>query len=348
VLVDNFGALAADFDKDVGRTSLFEDLARVFADGPAVGIRFAMTADRVGAVYSAWSSLARQKLVMRMADPNEYGSFDVPRSAIPGYVPGRALVPATRQVIQIAWPGEDWDKAVSAAAEQWSGASATAPHIGLLPQEVTAADLGSPASTGPEPWRIPLGIGDETLGPVGLTLYEHEHALIAGPQRSGRSTALCTVVQAVLASATPPAVIAVAPRRSPLRDAAGLTALVTDYADLAAALAGATGDTLVVVDDAETVEDELGVLERWMAGARSGRHLIAAGRAEGLRRSYAHWTQAVRESRAGVLLIPDYDLDGELLSVMLPRHDRLAPTPGRGHLVVDGVMTGIQLARTGA
>ncbi|MEY9855823.1 S-DNA-T family DNA segregation ATPase FtsK/SpoIIIE [Catenulispora sp. GAS73] len=345
VLVDNFGALAADFDKDAGRTSLFEDLTRVFADGPAVGIRFAMTADRVGAVYSAWSSLARQKLVMRMADPNEYGSFDVPRSAVPGYVPGRALVPATRQVIQIAWPGEDWDEAVAEVAHRWSGAAATAPHIGSLPQEVAAADLGSPASTGPEPWRIPLGIGAETLGPVGLTLYEHEHALIAGPQRSGRSTALCTVVQATLSSANPPAIIAVALRRSPLRAVTGLTALVTDYADLAAALAGATGDTLLVVDDAETVEDELGILDRWIAEARSGQHLIAAGRAEGLRRVYAHWTQKVRESRAGVLLVPDYDLDGELLGAVLPRHDRMAPIPGRGFLVVEGETTGIQLAR---
>jgi S-DNA-T family DNA segregation ATPase FtsK/SpoIIIE len=100
----------------------------------------------------------------------------------------------------------------------------------------------------------------------------------------------------------------------------------------------------MLVDDAETVEDELAVLDRWLATAGTGRHLVAAGRADGLRRTYGNWTQKVRDGRNGVLLVPDHDLDGDLLGVTLPRTDRMAPVPGRGYHVANGSVDGIQLA----
>jgi S-DNA-T family DNA segregation ATPase FtsK/SpoIIIE len=72
--------------------------------------------------------------------------------------------------------------------------------------------------------------------------------------------------------------------------------------------------------------------------------VVAAGRPDGLRRAYGHWTEKLRLSRCGVLLSPDHDLDGDLLGVVLPRAERMAPLPGRGYLVVDGVVDGIQVA----
>jgi S-DNA-T family DNA segregation ATPase FtsK/SpoIIIE len=48
-----------------------------------------------------------------------------------------------------------------------------------------------------------------------------------------------------------------------------------------------------------------------------------------------------------VLLVPDHDLDGDLLGVTLPRQDRMAPVPGRGYLVANGSVEGIQLAMPG-
>ncbi|MEK8174261.1 FtsK/SpoIIIE domain-containing protein [Streptomyces sp. M19] len=123
VLLDNLGALLSDFDKDVAGMNLIDELARVYADGPAVGVRFAVSADRSGAVPSAWSALTQTKLLLRLADPGEYGYFDVPRGSVPGYVPGRALVTANRQVIQIGWPGDDLAAAVECAA-RWPGRSA--------------------------------------------------------------------------------------------------------------------------------------------------------------------------------------------------------------------------------
>ncbi|MGO4760210.1 hypothetical protein AB4212_68225, partial [Streptomyces sp. 2MCAF27] len=126
VLLDNLGALISDFDKDVAGMNLIEELARVYADGPAVGIRFAVSADRSGAVPTAWSALTQTKLLLRLADPAEYGYFDIPRNAVPSYVPGRALVAANRQVIQIGWPGEDLATAVAETAARWTGARRSA------------------------------------------------------------------------------------------------------------------------------------------------------------------------------------------------------------------------------
>ncbi|MFF2964669.1 FtsK/SpoIIIE domain-containing protein [Streptomyces sp. NPDC057963] len=345
VLLDNLGALLPDFDKDVAGMNLIDELARVYADGPAVGIRFAVTADRSGAVPSAWAALTQQKLLMRMADPGEYGYFDVPRAAVPTYVPGRALVAATRQVIQIGLPGEDLAAAVAACAARRPGAVRTAPAIGLLPSEIGLVALAAPAAVTAEPWHIPVGLDADTLGGSALRLYEQEHALIAGPQRSGRSTALCVIARQVTGAADPPAVVAFAPRRSPLRELPGLTALVTEYDRLEAALTAHSGPTLLLIDDADTVEDDLGALERWLSVAGPGHHLVAAGRADALRRTYGHWTQRARDSRCGILLAPDHDLDGDLLGATLPRHDRLAPIPGRGYLVTDGIATGVQVAR---
>ncbi|SEN79952.1 FtsK/SpoIIIE domain-containing protein [Actinacidiphila rubida] len=345
VLVDNLGALLADFDKDLAGMNLIDELARVYADGPAVGIRFAVTADRSGAVPSAWAALTQQKLLMRMADPGEYGYFDVPRGAVPGFVPGRALVAATRQVIQIALPGDDLAVAVAARAAAWPGAATSAPGIGLLPAEIAFEALGARASVTGDPWRIPVGLDADGLGPTALRLYEHDHALVAGPQRSGRSTTLCAIARQAATAARPPAVVAFAPRRSPLRELPGLTALVTEYGDLEAALAPLGGPTLLLIDDADAVDDELGVLERWLSVPGPGRHLVAAGRADALRRTYGHWTQHTRDSRCGILLTPDHDLDGDLLGTTLPRHDRLAALPGRGYLVTDGVAAGVQVAR---
>jgi len=52
----------------------------------------------------------------------------------------------------------------------------------------------------------------------------------------------------------------------------------------------------------------------------------------------------VRDSRSGLLLIPDVDLDGDLFGLTLPRIRRLAPLPGRGYLTGDGAVSGVQVA----
>jgi len=349
VLIDNVGALRAELEKDFTGLSVLGELERIFADGPAVGLHVLASGDRAGAIPSAWAALSQQKLLLRLADPSEYGSFDIPRNAIPGYVPGRALVVATRQVIQIGQPADQLASAVDEVAWRWQGARRTANPVRLLPERITADQLraaGAVTTTAAEPWSIPVGFTDSNLAPAALKLYEHEHALIAGPPRSGRSSALVAIAASVLAAMDPPTVVVFAPRRSPLRDLPAPVVVCTDYAELERVLEPISGRALLLVDDVESFMDTLGVLDRWIAKAGAGRHVIAAGRNDGIRRQFGMWTQRVRDGRCGVLLVPDHELDGDLLGVALPRQNRMAPVPGRGYLVSDGSMDGVQLALT--
>ncbi|GHJ42714.1 cell division protein FtsK [Catellatospora sp. TT07R-123] len=348
VLIDNVGALLADYQRDVAGMALADELSRVYADGPAVGVHVAATADRSGSVPNAWGAATQQKLLLRLADPGEYGAFDVPRVAVPAFTPGRAVVAATRQVIQLAHPGPDLAAAVADTAAAYPGAARTAPVVGALPPRLLLADLDGRPELGAEPWWLPIGLGAQSLTPTGLTLYEQEHAVIAGPSRSGRSTALCAVAVAALGADPAPAVVAYTPRRSPLRELDPRVRACGDYESLRAVLADTDRPTLLLVDDAEAVSDQVGdVLDKWLASGGPGRHLVAAGRADGMRRAYGGWIQRVRDCRTGVLLVPDHDLDGDLLGAALPRHDRMAPVPGRGYLVADGTVDGIQLALPG-
>jgi S-DNA-T family DNA segregation ATPase FtsK/SpoIIIE len=103
-------------------------------------------------------------------------------------------------------------------------------------------------------------------------------------------------------------------------------------------------ETLLVIDDAELVQDDRGALVGLLAAG--GEHLlvIAAGRPDVVRSAYGHWTTAVRRSRKGLLLGAVHDLDGDVLGVLLPRRGTVRPRPGDGLLVTDGTVTPMQLA----
>ena len=345
VLIDNLGAMLAEYAKDAAGIRLSDELRRVYAEGPTVGIYVAASADRVGAVPGQWASVTEQKLLFRMADMTGYGYFNVRPAEIPSFVPGRAIVAATRQVIQVAWPGADLLAAVAGAASAWPGVTRSARPVQVLPPRIPISALGGLARTGGDHWWLPAGLSNDTLEPVGLTLYDREHALIAGPARSGRSTALCTIAQAALAGAAPPAVLACVPRRSPLTGLPGLTACTTSLDELVKAASELSdAPRLVLIDDADSVDDKAGVLASLLTSGAGGLHVLAAGRPDVLRKSFGHWSEKVRSSRCGILLVPDHDMDGQLLGAALPRMDRMPPLPGRGYLVCGGTVEGVQLA----
>jgi S-DNA-T family DNA segregation ATPase FtsK/SpoIIIE len=106
-------------------------------------------------------------------------------------------------------------------------------------------------------------------------------------------------------------------------------------------------DPVVLIDDADLVDDPDEAIVKLLTQRLPGVHLIVAGRADALRSAYGHWTQQVRRSRSGVLLRPDVDYDGDLLGVRLPRRTSVLVTVARGWLVNDGVAELIQAATIG-
>jgi S-DNA-T family DNA segregation ATPase FtsK/SpoIIIE len=260
----------------------------------------------------------------------------------------------TGQVVQIARPVDGLTAAATArVAARATASAATARRpvpIANLATVVQLVELAAPARIGDRPWSIPIGVAERTLSAAGLMVYEGEHALVTGPARSGKSTTLLTVAAACRTGRPDVSVIAVAGPRSPLAGDASIDEVVAPVAvgdklmPLVGEAAGPDRLGLVLVDDAESLDDSGGVLERLSTSDLPGLLFVAAGRNDGIRTGYSHWTRPLRRSKLGVLLRPDVDLDGDILGASLPRRAPVAMVPGRGYVVNSGEAELIQVA----
>ena len=335
-VVDGWSAFAAEY-ADYAGTAVWDAWVRVLADGPEVGLYAVVAADRALAIPMSVASLVRQRLAMRLADRNDYGSFGIHRAAVPEMEPGRALVAGTGQLLQIARPACGVAAAVARTAALHAPPSRRPAPVEPLPTAVRLADLGASAELGARPWRVPMALSEATRAPVGLVAYQGEHGLVAGPARSGKSTALLTVASSCRAGDPTITVVAVAGPRSPL-PGDELVDYVVAPSEVGQRLGPlvdrAAGRVLVLVDDAEAIDDAGGVLDRLSTSDRPDLLFVAAGRNDGIRTGYSHWTRPLRRSKLGVLLRPDVDLDGDILGVTVPRRSLVAMAPGRGYVAV--------------
>jgi S-DNA-T family DNA segregation ATPase FtsK/SpoIIIE len=346
-LIDGWSAFAAEYN-DYAGNAIWEAVTRVLADGPEVGLSAVVAADRAMAVTSSVASLVRQRWAMRLADRNDYANFGVRSAAVPAMAPGRAIVAGTGQVIQIARPADGVAAAAARVAALHPPALRPPLRIEPLPTDVRLADLGAAAALDARPWRVPVGVSEATRRAAGLVAYQGEHALVIGPARSGKSTTLLTVAAACRAAAAELTVVAVAGPRSPLSGDDLVDELVRpgEIGDrLTAAVDAAPGRVLVLVDDAEAIDDVGGVLDRLSTTDRHDLLFVAAGRNDGIRAGYSHWTRPLRRSKVGVLLRPDIDLDGDVLGVSLPRRAPVAMAPGRGYVAAGGEAELVQVAQ---
>lgn len=346
VLLDGLATLRDEFS-DYDGLALMDALNRAYADGPALGLHFAVSSTRAKAVPTAIDEVTTQKWLFRLADPYDYSTLGVRGSNIPAAVPGRCVAVAQLRQMHVAAPGTELGQAVAEAAARWPQAQPKAPVIGQLPERVSTSELPAP-ELAVEPWRIPVGLREEDLAPGLLEIYEGEHVLIAGPARSGKSSLLLALADSLRGTpgpdGSPVAVWGVCDRRSPLAGA-DLDRVAVGSADLPALLASLRleqGPVVLLVDDAERFEDTDQALAGLLNSPPAGLCVIAAGRAAELRGLYAHWTKTLRKSRCGVLLQPDADFDGELLGVSLPRRAPVAVTTARGYLCVGGAPAFIQ------
>ena len=192
---------------------------------------------------------------------------------------------------------------------------------------------------------MPVGVGQANLETASLTIHEHDHVVIIGPPRSGRSTLLATVAIGLLRAVDGP-VFSYAPRSSPLRDVGGAVHQVGGIEELRGALKETARPPVVLVDDADVFDDFSGVFLSLVTHQNPAVHVVVVARNDGPVRSSSHWLAMARRSRCGALLMPDA-LDGDMFGVTLPRRPALAMRPGRGYLVVDGAFTAIQSAVPG-
>jgi S-DNA-T family DNA segregation ATPase FtsK/SpoIIIE len=346
ILLAGLAGFRAAWD-DADLTGMFDDLVRVFADGTEVGVHLAVSADRPGAVPNAISALASQRLIFRLGESFDYGIFGLSERDVPDLSPGSAVIAGSGTVVRVGLPTPNLATALARITAS-TGPATERPAVAVreLPTYVEPADLVPAARLGEQPWFLPIGVGEASLGPVGLPLYDCEHALIAGPPRSGRTTALRTIAAVARATKYPVTIVALAHQRSALSGAPGLDRVLGHDADRRSldAVADLHGRVLVLVDDADLMADHHEAMRALVERRRADLHIVAAGRAEALRSLYTHWTRAVRASRVGLLLQPDPDLDGDLLATRLPRRAPVALTSGRGYLVAGSELEVVQVA----
>lgn len=368
VLLDGYGGFHSVFE-DVDHGELIDRLADLVSDGRAVGVHFVITADRRSGIPNALAGVIAARIVLRMADDDDYAWLGLGQ-AVKGAVlpPGRAFVDGPREV-QVALVGGD--PSGEAQAQELArlgerltagGAPRSAPPVRLLPEAVSRAEIASrvPGLSG---WRIPLGLEGSRLGVATVDLDSLPSFLVAGPDQSGRSTTLRTLVEGVRAagpSVGPFDSYLLAPRRqSPLAGDPSWTEAAVGHdacerlaqrlADLVAARAdeASPAPLVVVVDDGDELTEgsAAAALERLVRRSRdAGAIVIAAAQAHVVHRTFGGWLTEVRKAKHGLILSPDVDIDGEMFGVRLPRKTVRAFPPGRGYLVRRGACDLVQVA----
>jgi S-DNA-T family DNA segregation ATPase FtsK/SpoIIIE len=351
VLIDGLATLKDEYGDDTDGLRLLAGLYAAYTDGPDVGMRFALASTRAKAVPGQIDEVTTQKWLFRLADPYDYASAGLAPALAPAPVPGRCVPAQTKLQTHIASTSLPLPDAVAHLSARWGHPAGKPTVIGQLPDRVTPAELDAVADVTTEPWRIPVGIRESDLKPAWIAVYEGEHLLVAGPARSGKSSVLLALAEVLRRGAAAAgkdiAIWGICGRRSPLATADGLDRVAIETDGLAPLLASARvhrGPLVLLCDDAEKFDDSDKAIEGLLTAHATDLLVIAAGRADDLRTMYGHWTKLIRKSRAGILLQPNIDYDGELFGRALPRRSPVPLTTARGYVCADGTYDLAQLA----
>jgi S-DNA-T family DNA segregation ATPase FtsK/SpoIIIE len=276
-------------------------------------------------------SRCSERWVHHLADPHDGIILGVTATDVPAnLVPGRVALARGRDV------AEAHVALLDPASLRARPDRPRVERVGTLPSTVDAARCTRPRRHDGL-LTLPVGLRFDDLHDATLDVPDGDHVVVIGPGRSGRSTVLSRLVHGWRLATPDGWVGVVTPRRSPLSPLGGDATCVVAGVPVA-------GPALLVVDDAELVEDPTGALSRLVAGRRSGLLVVIAGRPESLRAAYGHWSSGVRRSRLGVVMTGSTDMDADLLGATLPRWPPIPPRPGLAYLVADGTATLAQCA----
>ena len=332
-------------------------MTRILREGASVGIHLVMTGDR-SLLAGRIAALCEDKLVLRLADRDDYALAGLRPRNMPDDDPARAGVPHRdrhRDPGRAARPGPVRPgPGRRAAADRRRGRRRGTPRcraarrpfrVDVLPARITLrrglAAARRAAATGPL-WGL-VGVGGDELTALGPDLADGMPAFIVGGpgQVRPQSTMLLAMARSLLAAGT--GLVVAAPRPSPLRSLDGRPGVAAVFTgsdltaeELTTALSRLAGPAVVMIDDAEGVRDcgASDALRSLVAyGGDQGRALIFGGNAEDLCSGFGGWQVEARKARRGCLLSPQQITDGDLIGLRLPRSLIGEPVrPGRALL----------------
>ncbi|HEY4333498.1 MAG TPA: hypothetical protein VGM78_13035, partial [Ilumatobacteraceae bacterium] len=279
--------------------------------------------------------------VFHLLDPLDAVTIGVAATNVPAAIPGRLFDTRTRCEAQV-FALDERELAADPATPIAPVGRRLTQLLTELPARLSTSAL-PPATVTATETGLSVGISFVSLAPATMAIGGGDHILAIGPARSGRTTALLAIAEAWQRAHPDGRVCCVAPRRSSAR----CGEVCSDASGVVEAATGASR-SLIVIDDAELVDDPQGLLTALIADRREHITVVAAGRPDALRAAWGHWTSAVRRCRLGLVLAASTDIDADLLSASLPRRLPIPARPGLAWLVADGDARLIQVAMPAA
>jgi S-DNA-T family DNA segregation ATPase FtsK/SpoIIIE len=202
VLVDGFQNLGPIVGTvkpmEFGPLDWMGEFQRIVTDGRQLGIHVVLSVDRRQAVPAMLMSAIANRLVLRQTEETAYSDYGVPSAIsrgleLPG---GRGLW--NGQLLQVGLIGDDPSAAAQGAAIAAIGAAVE----GRVPDELAT-------SPPPDEVRVPLVASrlerftlgrTDVFGGVVEVSVEHTGLCVAGPPRSGRTTALRQAARSLVAA----------------------------------------------------------------------------------------------------------------------------------------------------
>jgi S-DNA-T family DNA segregation ATPase FtsK/SpoIIIE len=328
---ESFHALSEQYD--AGRS--VDSVLQLLRDSAAAGLTIIIAGDRALLGIRTAAALSR-KFLLDLIDRTDYGMVGISSNSLPAFFPpGRAIAAEDGCELQMAVLGLDpqtttqWAAISEIAASQPATAGPAPFRICPLPSRVPP-----PKTIDLAPGQVLLGVGGDGAEPIVVDLTASDgRFLIAGPARSGRSTALIGMVEQLASNGMRPLIGA------PARSRFAHWAHQHGYQTISPADQTLADDRdeadLLVVDDSEQFLDTPGgeQLAEWIANQPGEAIVLCVARSEDLIVSFRGLGVEVRRSRTGLLLQPSV-ADGELLGIRIAPQ-RQTPVPGRGLLVTD-------------
>ncbi|GGV02342.1 type VII secretion protein EccCa [Streptomyces spectabilis] len=367
LLVDGFGALREEF------SDLDDAIADLLKRGGGYGIHVVAGMLRWNDVRIATQSLFGTRVELRLNDPTDSTVDRRLAETVTAGTPGRVLTDG-KLFAQTALPRTDGGTGTSDLGTALEDAARTigatwhgelAAPVRVLPLSLPAAALPPPSA---EPDQVPIGVEQDTLGPVRLDLFDRDqHLLILGDNECGRTNLLKLITRQLITRYGDKEVVfgVFDPRRGlrghvpePYRGGYAHNARLA--AALATGIAGEldkrlpdtadpdTPDTgepaftgpriVILVDDYDILttagQQPLAPFLPYVSSAQDiGLHFVVARRVAGASRAlYEPFLTALRETGATCLLMTGDRSEGQLFPGVHPSPQ----PPGRGTLIRRG------------
>ncbi len=352
LLVDGVANFRSAYDSGE-RSKWFDTFMSISSDGRPVGVHVVITTDQRGGIHPTLASSIQRRVVMRMAQTDDYGMIGVPGDILNGDSPsGRGIYEGKE--VQVAVLGESSEPQEQAeslrrfARTMHKAGIKPAPAIQSLPERVSLSSL--PVVRG----RIALGLESESLAPQ-LTDTEGTFTVV-GPPGSGRTTTLLTVAASVRLAEPSWEMVVISDRRSDLVNGMPWTETVIGV-DAAGAWARDLLEKITRREQAHLALFVESAAEFFMSTAESdleraakailrGQGLVVSELESSGMASPMGLSGTLRTSRRGIALQPDQGDGSTYFKTNFPRVNRADFVEGRGYFVEKGRARLVQVALT--